>query len=348
MALLVVPWVTQGQNAKVSEYDYSVSTATYSTIVGTTGATAWTAADQTAGYVDIAMPFAMYFGETQVPANSMLRVYDDGSVTFESVTGLEESRIAPLYYASGYTTTAMSVYTKSSASMLTVEWRKVVSGNNSYSFQLKMYNTGDIEFCYGPMTLNGSTSVLVGLRSSATDQFLCSGNDWNEIVRTNAWTASHTVNATNAPAYDLATGVGVLYTFTQPACVKPTAITATATAWNKVNVEWTVANNGAKYEIAYSTDADFDADAATVTRVTVNQGTASSYVVTVPNAATTYYFAVRKYCNNTPSGWLYGANATTPSGCPSLSGISSSTRFVSKNSSSLVFSRSLPIVTAYL
>ena len=327
VALLVVPWVTQGQNAKVSEYDYSVTTATYSTIAGTTGATAWTAADQTAGYVDIAMPFAMYFGENEVPANSTLRVYGNGSATFESVTGLSGSRIAPLYYAAGYTTTATSVYTKSSASMLTVEWRKVVSGNNSYSFQLKLYNTGDIEFCYGPMTLNGSISVFTGLMTSSTDVFRARGEGgtlyWNTLERATDY-ATRTLSATYSPAYNLATNEGVLYTFTQPACVKPTAITAEATAWNKVNVGWTVANNGSKYEIAYSTDADFDADAATgVTRVTVTSGTASSYVVTVPNALTTYYFAVRKYCNNTPSGWLYGASATTPSGCPALSAINS-------------------------
>ena len=320
MALFLVPWVTMGQNAKVSEYDYSVNSATYSTIVGTSGATAWTAADQTAGYVDIAMPFAMYLGETQVPANSTLRVYGNGSATFESVTGLEDSRIAPLYYASGYGTTATSVYTKSSAQQLTVEWRKVTANNaNSYSFQLKLYNNGDIEFCYGPMTINSSISVFTGMMSSTNDVFRARGEGgtlyWNTLERATDYT-TRTLSATYSPAYNLTTGEGVLYTFTQPACVKPTAITATATAWNKVNVGWTVAQNGAKYEIAYSTDADFDADAAGVTRVTVNQGTASSYEVTVPNASTTYYFAVRKYCNNTPSGWLYGASATTPSGCP--------------------------------
>ena len=133
---LIVPWATQAQNAKVGEYEGVASSAAYSSIVGTTGATPWTAADKTAGYVDVQMPFAMYFGENQIASGSTLRVYDDGSAAFTSLT---DSRIAPLYYSSGYNTTATSVYTKSSAQQLVVEWRKVVSGDNSYSFQLKLY-----------------------------------------------------------------------------------------------------------------------------------------------------------------------------------------------------------------
>ncbi len=319
VAFMVMPMTMQGQNAKVSEYDYTVGTATFTSVAST--GTAWTADDVDSGYVDVTMPFSMYFGENQVQQGDVLRVYPNGSATF---TNLDGSLIAPMYYSTGYLYGNTSIHTSSTSASLTIEWRKIVAGSSSYSFQLKLYSTGNIRFCYGPMTLNSSISVLVGMRSSATDQFLCSGNNWSEIVRTNSWTASHTVNATNAPAYNLTTGEGLIYTFTQPACVKPTAITAEATAWNTVNVGWTVAAIGSKYEIAYSTDPDFDASAAGVTRVTVNQGTADSYDVTGLQGSTTYYFAVRKYCGSTPSGWLYGASATTPSGCPTLSGISSS------------------------
>ena len=315
MALFLVPWVTMGQNAKVSEYDYSVNNATYSTIVGTSGATAWTAADQTAGYVDIAMPFAMYLGETQVPANSTLRVYGNGSATFESVTGLEDSRIAPLYYASGYGTTATSVYTKSSAQQLTVEWRKVTANNaNSYSFQLKLYNNGDIEFCYGPMTINSSISVFTGMMSSTNDVFRARGEGgtlyWNTLERATDYT-TRTLSATYSPAYNLTTGEGVLYTFTQPACVKPTAITATATAWNTVNVEWTVSSTGNSYQVKYSTDPDFDpsTEGQTVTSTSLTAN------VTGLTGSTTYYFYVRKMCGSTPSGWSPRATATTLPGC---------------------------------
>ncbi len=306
VALLVVPWVTQGQNARVSEYDGSAATATYSTIVGTTGDVAWTAADQTAGYVDIAMPFAMYFGEDQVTSGSTLRVYDDGSAEFTSITG---SQLAPLYYASGYGSTANSIHYKSSAQMLTVEWRKVTAnGNSSYSFQLKLYPNGDIEFCYGPMTLGSSINVFTGLQSG-TDIFRATGegtaSDWSTLARATT-SGTRTLSSTYYPAQ------GTVYTFTQPACVKPTGITATATAWNTIHVEWTVSSAGNSYQVKYSTDPDFDPD----TEGQSKTSTALNTDVTGLNGSTTYYFYVRKMCGSTPSGWnAVKASATTLQGC---------------------------------
>ena len=306
VALLVVPWVTQGQNAKVSEYDGSAATATYSTIVGTTGDVAWTATDQTAGYVDIAMPFAMYFGEDQVTSGSTLRVYDDGSAEFTSITG---SQLAPLYYASGYGSTANSIHYKSSAQMLTVEWRKVTAnGNSSYSFQLKLYPNGDIEFCYGPMTLGSSINVFTGLQSG-TDIFRATGegtaSDWSTLARATT-SGTRTLSSTYYPAQ------GTVYTFTQPACVKPTGITATATAWNTIHVEWTVSSAGNSYQVKYSTDPDFDPD----TEGQSKTSTALNTDVTGLNGSTTYYFYVRKMCGSTPSGWnAVKASATTLQGC---------------------------------
>ena len=305
VALLVVPWVTQGQNAKVSEYDGSATTAAFSTIVGTTGDVAWTAADQTAGYVDIAMPFAMYFGEDQVTSGSTLRVYDDGSAEFTSITG---SQLAPLYYASGYGSTANSIHYKSSAQMLTVEWRKVTAnGNSSYSFQLKLYPNGDIEFCYGPMTLGSSINVFTGLQSG-TDIFRATGestaSDWSTLARATT-SGTRTLSSTYYPAQ------GTVYTFTQPACVKPTSITPTATAWNTIHVEWTVSSAGNSYQVKYSTDPNFDPD----TEGQSKTATTTNTDVTGLNGSTTYYFYVRKMCGSTPSGWSPMATATTLQGC---------------------------------
>ncbi len=311
VALLVVPWVTQGQNARVSEYDYSVSTATYSTVAGTAGATAWTASNQAAGYVDIAMPFAMYFGETQIAAGSMLRVNADGSAEFVSLAG---SRIAPLYLAGGYTTTATSVYTKSSAQQLVVEWRKVVSGANSYSFQLKLYPTGDVEFCYGPMTISSSINVLVGMMSSDVDIFRVDGSDWSDITRYTSGLTTRTLSSSNYPEFNTATNQGLVYTFTQPACVKPTGITATATAWNTIDVSWTVSSNGNGYEVKYSTDSDFDPTTEGTSK-TINNGATLTTSITGLNGSTTYYFYVRKNCSGAVSGWSPMASATTLPGC---------------------------------
>ena len=291
MALFLVPWVTMGQNAKVSEYDYSVNTATYSTIVGTSGATAWTAANQTDGYVDIAMPFAMYFGETQIASGSTLRVHDNGSAEFMSLTG---SQLAPLYYASGYTTTATSVYTKSTANGLTVEWRKVTAnGNNSYSFQLKLYPGGDIEFCYGPMTLGSSISVFTGLMSSDQDVFRACGENgssaWNTLERANN-IATRTLSSNYYPAQ------GTVYAFTQPACVKPNTLASTVTDGG-ATLTWS--SRSTSFQIRYSTNANFD-PATEGTQVTANDTTKT---LTGLTNFTTYYWCVRAVCGGTPSAW---------------------------------------------
>lgn len=311
---LMLPWTLQAQNAKVSEYDGSAATAAYTSIAGTSGATAWTQGD----YVDVSMPFAMYFGENQIASGSTLRVYPDGSASF---TSLADSRIAPLYYSSGYTTTATSVYTKSSAQQLVVEWRKVVSGqNNSYSFQLKLYPNGDIEFCYGPMTISSSIDVLVGMMSSSTDIYRVGGangtNDWSDITRYTSGVNTRVLSSVYAPYYNTTTGQGVVYTFHQPACVKPSSASVSATAWNTAHVEWTVANAGVKYVIAYSTEgAEFNA--ATATQVTVNSSTATSYDVTGLSGSTQYWFKVSKFCDaSTQSGWTDAGSITTPNSCP--------------------------------
>ena len=65
---LLLPWTLQAQNAKVSEYDFEVSSAAYTSIAST--GTAWTQADIDAGYVDVDLPFAMYLGENQAAAHS--------------------------------------------------------------------------------------------------------------------------------------------------------------------------------------------------------------------------------------------------------------------------------------
>lgn len=308
---LMLPWTLQAQNAKVSEYDGSAATASYASIAGTSGATAWTQG----AYVDVSMPFAMYFGESQITAGSTLRVYPDGSASF---TSLADSRIAPLYYSSGYTTTATSIYTKSSAQQLVVEWRKVVSGNNSYSFQLKLYPNGDIEFCYGPMTISSSINVLVGMMSSDEDIYRVGGANggsaWDTITRYTSGLTTRTLSSTYAPTFDVNTNQGVVYSFTQPACVKPTSVTATATAWNTIKVDWTVSSPGNSFQIKYSTDPDFDPDVEG-TSVTVSNGNALTANITGLTGSTTYYIYVRKVCSGAPSGWSPRASATTMQGC---------------------------------
>lgn len=314
---LLLPWTLQAQNAKVSEYDFEVGSAAYASIAST--GTAWTQADVTAGYVDVDLPFAMYLGENQAAAHSNIRVYPDGHVVLNGLTGAE---IAPLQYSAGYATTVTSIYYQQTASNeMTIEWRKVVANGNVLSFQLKLADDGTIKFCYGPMGMSSSINVFAGIQADGYI-FRVGGSSWDEITRYTSGTTTRALNGTNHPAYDINTGVGAVYTFTQPACVKPTAITATATAWNTIQVGWTVAEPGVKYQVAYSTEPVFDADAATFPAsqiVTVNDPTATSTEISGLSSFTTYFFAVRKFCDaTTASGWLYKTTGTaTPESCPS-------------------------------
>lgn len=314
---LLLPWTLQAQNAKVSEYDFEVTSAAYTSIAST--GTAWTQADITAGHVDVALPFAMYLGENQAAANSTVSVYPDGHVELNGLTGAE---IAPMQYSAGYATTVTSIYyQQTGTNEMTIEWRKVVANGNVLSFQLKLAADGTVKFCYGPMGMTSSIQVFAGIQADSYI-FRVGGSDWSEITRYTSGTNTRALNGTNHPAYDVNTGIGAVYTFTQPACVKPSTITATATAWNTVEVGWTVNEAGTKYQVAYSTNADFDADAANFPAsqiVTVNDPTATSYTFNTFSGSTTYYFAVRKYCDaTTASGWLYtNTGTTTPESCPS-------------------------------
>ena len=320
LAFLAVPWVMQGQNANVSEYDMSYSTAAYSSVTGNT-------LTFTNGEANVTMPFDMYFGTTNIASGTTLTVKADGSVSFAALAG---SYIAPMKNSSDYT--GGTVKYSSSASKLTIEWRKVTKEDNSYSFQLCLYPSGNIEFRYGPMTLNSPISVLVGMKAVATDYFRLRGeggtNYWNSMERVLNDATTRTLSATYHPAYDLATGIGAVYTFTLPACVKPTLTSATATAWNKVTVAWSRSENPDNYQVAYSTNPQIDFATAAASEYTIVSGTiagsATSKEVTVSAPLTAYYFAVRAKCGSNYSAWSNVMSATTPTGCTLVTGVNAS------------------------
>ena len=303
---MLAPWAAAAQNARVSEYDNVVQTATYTSISST--GTAWSAADRQAGYMDTTLPFAFQFGENSLASGTKLRIYPNGTASF--VTALPNSLIAPLSSTNGYTTGANSVWYKATSTDLTVEWRKVtstrtVSGetfSNSYSFQLKLYKNGDVEFCYGPMTLNGNDAVRVGLASNTTSDFYRVGADatdgWNAIERyTTSWNTSREIGPSNRPVFDAATNTGLVYTFTKPSCVK--AIELAGEGINGgANLSWT--SRATNFQIRYSTDANFDPAAGQGTLVT---SSTNSKTLTGLTNYTKYYFAVRTICGSTPAAW---------------------------------------------
>jgi hypothetical protein len=109
------------------------------------------------------------------------------------------------------------------------------------------------------------------------------------------------------------------YTFsvvTQPTCVAPTALVASAVSNSTATLSWTAAlstpSNG--YDIYYSTS---NTAPTASTTPTVNNHTASPYAVTGLTSATVYYWWVRSDCSTTDkSAWASGGNfKTSPNYC---------------------------------
>ncbi len=321
VALFAMPWVMQGQNAaKVSEYDGEVTRATYTSIASNA-----TKLALTNGTATVQMEFPMSLGENTVADNSNVTVYGNGCIEF---TSLANSGVAPLMFAAY---TSGNVYYTHTATEMVFEWRKVVDGDNSYSFQLALHSTGNIEFRYGPMTLNVAKNVYVGLMSSNTDIFRVHtvNSRWDTVVRATDMAYRSITNddyyAASHMAYNQATREGVVYTFTQPACGKPGALTVSAPKWDSIYVSWEANAGVSKYEVYVTTSNVEPTDAttgtivlATTPGVQLTGSEITGYHVGGLSGNTPYYVYVRKYCGNTASGWrAYSGTVTTPASCPS-------------------------------
>ncbi|MCR5423906.1 MAG: fibronectin type III domain-containing protein [Bacteroidales bacterium] len=313
LAALLLPGITWGQVAKVSEYDFAADTVAYSSIVGN-GGTAWSAADVTNGYTTITMPFAMQFGQTSIGRGSTLYVSANGYVTTvdATMTGIV---LAPLSTTSGFTNIgANTVYTKVESNKVTVEWRKLKIGNNTVSFQLVLTNTGSIKFNYGPMTLNTTAQVFAGMQSSDVDVYCVStvANRWDTIVPTyTSLTATRTLSPTVHPYYNVDNNRGLVYTFTQPECAKPNSFGAVPGDFNVI-FNWT--GNGSRYQIKYNEGADF----APMSQGTLLDNlTGNTTTVTNLPQRTTYYAYIRAFCQTSGSwsAWRAVADDYFTTGC---------------------------------
>ncbi|MBQ1409453.1 MAG: hypothetical protein IIY87_06825, partial [Bacteroidales bacterium] len=313
LAALLLPGVTWGQVAKVSEYDFDADTVAYASIVGN-GGTAWSATDRANGYTTITMPFAMQYGQTSIGRGATLYVSSDGYVTTgdATMTGIV---IAPLSTTAGFTGIgANTIYTKVESNKVTVEWRKLKVGNNMVSFQLVLTNTGAIKFQYGPMTLSTTAQVFAAMQSSSADIYNLStvDNRWDTIVPTYlSLTQTRSLSPTVHPYYDVNTNQGLCYTFTQPECAKPNSFGAVP-GDNNVIFNWT--GNGTKYQIKYNEGSDF----TPMTEGTlIDNLTGTSYTLSNLPQRTTYYAYIRAYCatSGSWSAWRAIADESFSTGC---------------------------------
>ena len=93
-----------------------------------------------------------------------------------------------------------------------------------------------------------------------------------------------------------------------PSCIRPRNIVKTNVTSNSISLTWT--GTASSYEIAYSSDANFNPDNATAENISISNNNR----LTLPNliANTTYYIYIRSICGAENSIWSNSIIVTTP------------------------------------
>ena len=96
--------------------------------------------------------------------------------------------------------------------------------------------------------------------------------------------------------------------FVEAGCKKPKNLSATNLTFNTADLSWTAGEEGQDtWQVVYSTDANYDKDAASKTNVS-----STSYQLTELSENTTYYVAVRSYCDSENQSAWTSTSFTTP------------------------------------
>ncbi len=95
-----------------------------------------------------------------------------------------------------------------------------------------------------------------------------------------------------------------------PSCVTPTALAVSDVAAHSVSLSWTKGYDEEAWQIAYATEADFNADEATPVDVTTNPYTLSGLT-----PETTYYVCIRSKKGSDVSEWSDKVSFTTLASC---------------------------------
>lgn len=216
--------------------------------------------------------------------------------------------------------------------VLTVEWYRMEpwvnggGGDPDFTFQVKLYeSTGQIEFVYGAMNLNGfvfanqvyqvAKGYTAGMNSgtisaspTAAQLFLQQTPNSTTFSNANAFgneaDAAH--NLGTAPASNSK------ITIAPPAMTAPTTLTFTAVSQTGMTLNWTDASANEVGFVIYRSDDG----GATYNFITQTAANATSYAVTGLLAGTTYYYRVYAVNEGRLSSALSGNQATAAPGSP--------------------------------
>ncbi len=108
------------------------------------------------------------------------------------------------------------------------------------------------------------------------------------------------------------------YTMVCPTCYKPSAIQASGITASSAVISWTKGADEEAWQVAYSTEADFDPNEASL-----KDATATSITLDELSAETTYYLYVRANCGpDDKSAWSERSSFTTAAACQLPDGLS--------------------------
>lgn len=108
------------------------------------------------------------------------------------------------------------------------------------------------------------------------------------------------------------------FSITRITCIKPTDVEASGSTASSAVISWTAGGEESAWEIVYSTEADFDPNAAALT-----DAMATSITLDELSAETTYYLYVRANCGEEDkSAWSNRISFTTAAACQTPDGLS--------------------------
>lgn len=341
--LLILLFSSMGWGQSATNYTFSASSGTYTTLSGATSITPSDIDDGFFNGIPIGFNFVMNgttFTHAHVSTNGWMTLGTSSSnntisssTASNSLTSLANSpTIAPLWDDIALSSINGISYLLSGSSpnrVLTIQYNNVKwrydATSAVLSFQVNFYETSNsINFIYNPEAGNTvSPSASIGIATSSSN-YLSLGT----TVTTSATvsSSSSTTNITTKPAS------GITFTFTPPPpCAAPTSLAATASSSSQtistISGSFTAASTAPSgYIVVRSTSATPPAPLAATALPTVGNtstfgtGTYVEYVNSSPGSwistgligNTTYYYYVFSY-NNTSciGGPLYSSSATT-------------------------------------
>jgi hypothetical protein len=305
----------------ISNYTFSATSGSYSSLTGSTFPTLSAADDGFVNSIPIGFDF-WYMGSKY----TNIGISSNGFISFNTITNSTVNNslsangqrpiLAPLWDdLSAFTTNSNISYKLSGAApsrTFTVEfnnmrWRYDAVGA-VIDFQVTLYeSTGVVQFDYlqeATAYNSGSLGASIGITATATG-----ANNYMSLSDSGASPTASVVAETSGIASKPANNQR--YSFTPTAVSAPSAFTATAASSSQINLAWTD-NSAAEvgYVLYYSTNSAVPLDETSSTAITL-AANSTSYNLTGLNCGTIYYFKIFAFRESLTNAAT--ANATTSS-----------------------------------